>query len=70
MRIAELSPQPNWVLSIVAGDELSVFSAWMPCSDAAVSLRGFFIEGEQSISVIGVAHAKRSPCIWQNRVEH
>ena len=30
----------------------------------------FFIEGEQSISVICVAHAKRSPCIWQNRVEH
>lgn len=28
----------------------------------------FFIEGERNISVIGVAHAKRSPRVWQNRV--
>ena len=28
----------------------------------------FFIEGERNISVIGGAHAKRNPRIWQDRV--
>jgi hypothetical protein len=28
----------------------------------------FFIEGERSISIIGVAHAKRNPRVWQARV--
>jgi plasmid stabilization system protein ParE len=28
----------------------------------------FFVEGERSVSVIAVAHAKRSPRVWQDRV--
>lgn len=28
----------------------------------------FFVEGEQSVSVIAVAHAKRNPRVWQDRV--
>ncbi|WP_435548310.1 type II toxin-antitoxin system RelE/ParE family toxin [Desulfobacterium sp. N47] len=28
----------------------------------------FFVEGERSISVIRVAHAKRNPRVWQDRV--
>ncbi len=27
----------------------------------------FFVEGERSVSVIAVAHAKRDPQLWQNR---
>jgi len=28
----------------------------------------FFVEAEQSVSVIGVIHAKRKPQVWQDRV--
>ena len=28
----------------------------------------FFVEGEQIVSTIAVAHAKRNPRIWQDRV--
>ena len=28
----------------------------------------FFVEGEQGVSIIAVAHAKRKPRIWQDRV--
>ena len=28
----------------------------------------FFVEGERTIAVIGVIHAKRSPRIWKDRV--
>ena len=28
----------------------------------------YFIEGERSVSVIAVIHAKRSPLVWQSRV--
>lgn len=28
----------------------------------------FFIEGERSVSIIAVAHAKRNPRVWQGRV--
>jgi plasmid stabilization system protein ParE len=28
----------------------------------------FFIEGERSISVIGVVHAKQNPRVWQDRL--
>ena len=27
----------------------------------------FFVEGERSVSVIAVTHAKRNPRVWQNR---
>lgn len=27
----------------------------------------FFVEGEQSVVVIGVIHAKRNPRVWQDR---
>jgi plasmid stabilization system protein ParE len=28
----------------------------------------FFVEGERSVSIIAVAHAKRNPRVWQDRV--
>jgi len=28
----------------------------------------FFVEGDRSVSVIAVAHAKRNPRVWQDRV--
>jgi plasmid stabilization system protein ParE len=28
----------------------------------------FFVEGERSVSIIAVAHAKRNPRLWQDRV--
>ena len=28
----------------------------------------FFVEGERSVSVIAVAHVKRSPRVWEDRV--